>query len=339
MLNNVTLYQGNSLSTDVIDNDLIVKNLRELLRQSDAFSENTLKQLLFVFNAWSKWCQARNKPELPADPEDFKEYVAELRDRGLASTSIETYKTYLNVLHRHAGLPPLTADLSIGREMRLTRRRAAMAGEKTGQAIPLHYSDLQQLAKIWEHSVRLVDLRNLAALYMAYNTMLRVSELARIRVGELRPQTNGTMLVDVRYTKTDVNQLKILSRRTSDIVRRWLEASGLADKPEAFVIAPVTRFNRLRLTDEPMGRPAMERIFSAAWLVLDKPYAKTNKGRYATWTGHSCRVGAAQDLMLSGESLAAIMHEGSWRDPKQAMSYLRELEAQNSKLVKMLDRD
>lgn len=339
MINNVTKLQNVGLSTDVVHNESIVNNLREFLRQGEAFSENTLNQLMYIFGAWSAWCKEHNRPELPANPEDFKEYVAELRARGLASTSIETHKTYLNILHRHAGLTPLTADLSISREMRLTRRRAAIDGEKTGQAIPLHRDDIKALTKKWEHSEQLADLRNLAAIYMSYNTMLRIAELSRLRVGDLRYQPNGTILVNVRYTKTDVDVLKILGRKSAAIVTRWLKASGLVDDPEAFVLAPVTRFNTVRKMNEPMGRPALGRIFASAWSALEKDPAKTNKGRYATWTGHSCRVGAAQDLLLNGESLAVIMHEGCWRDPKQAMSYLREVEAQKSKLVNLMDNE
>jgi integrase len=144
----------------------------------------------------------------------------------------------------------------------------------------------------------LADLRNLAAIYMSYNTMLRIAELSRLRVGDLRYQPNGTILVNVRY-KTDVDVLKILGRKSAAIVTRWLKASGLVDDPEAFVLAPVTRFNTVRKMNEPMGRPALGRILPRPG-VRWKRIAKTNKGRYATWTGHSCRVGAAQDLLLNG---------------------------------------
>jgi hypothetical protein len=47
----------------------------EFLRQGEAFSENTLNQLMYIF-MWSAWCKEHNRPETPGEPEDFKEYVA-----------------------------------------------------------------------------------------------------------------------------------------------------------------------------------------------------------------------------------------------------------------------
>ena len=40
-------------------------------------------------------------------------------------------------------------------------------------------------------------------------------------------------------------------------------------------------------------------------------------------SGHSLRVGAAQDLLIRGYDLAAIMRAGGWSDPSTVSSYLR----------------
>ena len=39
--------------------------------------------------------------------------------------------------------------------------------------------------------------------------------------------------------------------------------------------------------------------------------------------GHSLRVGAAQDLLIKGYDLAAIMRAGGWSDPSTVSRYLR----------------
>lgn len=341
MANELSVISAGQLVTSPEQDDLI-KKVIELLEQSEAFSPNTFNQLKYIYGAWARWCELNHRIPLPIQAEDIKDYIKAMRTgtNARASTTINTHKTYLNLLHRHLGLPPITADLSVGREMRVTARRAAMDGERTGQAIPLHKADLIALRGVWGDSPRLVDARNLAAIYMSYNTMLRVSELARIKVTDLQYQPDGTILVDIGYTKTIVGGAglkKVLGRKVADLVKNWLRVSGLVDKHDAYVLSPVTRFNRLRVMDKPLTRPNMLKIFSDAWAALDKPLGNTNKGRYATWTGHSCRVGAAQDLMLGGETLATIMHEGTWKDPRQAMSYLRAVEAQCSKLTAMMN--
>jgi hypothetical protein len=38
-------------------------------------------------------------------------------------------------------------------------------------------------------------------------------------------------------------------------------------------------------------------------------------------SGHSCRVGAAQDLLADGVSLAAIMETGRWRTERMPARY------------------
>ena len=40
-------------------------------------------------------------------------------------------------------------------------------------------------------------------------------------------------------------------------------------------------------------------------------------------SGHSLRVGAAQDLLIRGYDLAAIMRAGGWSDPSTVLRYLR----------------
>jgi integrase len=339
MSNYLTVVTPNQLVTTTEQDDLI-KKVKELLRQKDAFSPNTFEQLKYIYNAWAAWCQVNQRQPLPIHAEDIKEYIRSLADRGVASTSIKTHKTYLNMLHRHLGLPPITLDLSVGREVRATSRRAAMDGERTGQAIPLRKRDLILLRHTWKDSPRLVERRNLAAVFMSYNTMLRQSELARIKVSDLQYQDDGTILVDIGYTKTIVGGAglkKVLGRQCAALVKEWLRLAKLEEEHDAYVLSPVTRFDRIRKMTKPLTRPNMNKIFSDAWHALGKVPMPPNKQRYTTWTGHSCRVGAAQDLMLQGESLAAIMHEGTWKDPRQAMSYLREIEAHCSKLTAVMN--
>ncbi|ENE7394559.1 integrase, partial [Escherichia coli] len=81
--------------------------------------------------------------------------------------------------------------------------------------------------------------------------------------------------------------------------------------------------NKARLTTTPLTAPAMEKIFSDAWVLLNKRDATPNKGRYRTWTGHSARVGAAIDMAEKQVSMVEIMQEGTWKKPETLMRYLR----------------
>lgn len=43
------------------------------------------------------------------------------------------------------------------------------------------------------------------------------------------------------------------------------------------------------------------------------------------YSSHSLRIGAAQDLLAAGNSLAAIMEGGRWKSPEMVLRYVRHL--------------
>ena len=208
---------------------------------------------------------------------------------------------------------------------RIRREAATEKGERTGQAIPLRWDDLKLLDVLLSRSERLVDLRNRAFLFVAYNTLMRMSEISRIRVGDL-DQTGDTVTLHISHTKTITTAAgldKVLSRCTTAVLNDWLEVSGLRQHPDAVLFPPIHRSNKARITTTPLTAPAMEKIFSDAWGLLNKRDATPNKGRYRTWTGHSARVGAAIDMAEKQVSMVEIMQEGTWKKPETLMRYLR----------------
>lgn len=53
--------------------------------------------------------------------------------------------------------------------------------------------------------------------------------------------------------------------------------------------------------------------------------AKVSKEQIKNISGHSIRVGAAQDLINSGVSLPILMNRGRWSKPDTAMRYVEAL--------------
>ncbi|MDM8921768.1 tyrosine-type recombinase/integrase [Escherichia coli] len=155
--------------------------------------------------------------------------------------------------------------------------------------------------------------------------LMRMSEISRIRVGDL-DQTGDTVTLHISHTKTITTAAgldKVLSRRTTAVLNDWLDVSGLREHPDAVLFPPIHRSNKARITTTPLTAPAMEKIFSDAWVLLNKRDATPNKGRYRTWTGHSARVGAAIDMAEKQVSMVEIMQEGTWKKPETLMRYLR----------------
>ena len=52
-------------------------------------------------------------------------------------------------------------------------------------------------------------------------------------------------------------------------------------------------------------------------------------------SGHSTRVGAAQDLTAAGFGLAEIMHNGRWKTGEMLMRYTEHLQARRGAMAKL----
>jgi integrase len=316
------------------------QRLRNFLRDREAYSDNTFRDLVSVIRIYSDWCRQRGAAWFPVDDEMARIYLMDMYDSGLASTTVDKHYAMLNMLLKQAGLTTLAESQSVTLAMRKIRRDAGTGGEeRTGQAIPLRLDDLRLLNVLLSRSGRAVDLRNLTFLFVAYNTLLRISEIGRLRVRDLEIEGDNVTL-NVSHTKTIVSAaglVKSLSAISSRLVIDWLDKSGLSDHPEAILFPPVRKNGAVAIVEKPMSTPALEKIFSDAWLELRREPMPVNKGRYATWTGHSARVGAAQDMSDHGTTLVEIMREGTWKTPATVMGYLRKTKANKGAMSKLLD--
>lgn len=318
----------------------VANNLRKFIADKAAYSENTFRDLLAVIRRWAFWCNDRGVAYLPIDPELAREYFLEMAESGLASSTIDKHYAMMNMLCRESGLPELRGSVDLKRALKRIRREAVMQGERTGQAVPFRLQDLQLLSHVLGRSDKLADQRNLAFLYVAYNTLCRLAEISRIRVCDLEISENGHVIINLSHTKTMVTAagvVKHLSRAAAGQLLHWLAISGLSDHPEAVVFGPVRHNNTAGVSEKPMSAPATEKIFKDAWDLLGKDPVPDNKGRYTKWSGHSARVGAAMDMAERDATMTQIMQEGTWRDPKTVMRYLRRSESQKGRMSGILD--
>lgn len=320
----------------------LAQRLREFVQDKEAFAPNTWRQLLSVMRVCQRWAQANNRTLLPMSPEDLRDYLSYLQSIGRASTTIGTHQSLIAMLHRNAGLVPPSTSPLVSRAVKKINRVAVVSGERTGQAVPFRLRDLQKVEKVWAETPSLRNLRDLAFLHVAYSTLMRISEVARLRVGDVMRAEDGRIILEGSWTKTllDTGSLvKALGSASSAILTRWIIQSGLIDEPDAYLFCPIHRSGKVFVTtDEPMSTPALKSIFTRAWQAaghLDT--MKPNKNRYRRWSGHSARVGAAQDLAREGYSVPQIMQEGTWKKPETLMRYIRYVEAHKGAMVDLME--
>lgn len=328
-----------TFSSEGIDQE-ILRKLQGFIDDREAYSENTWRQLISAFRAWGRWCWQHDYPYLPIQPEPLREYVLFMKQR-LTVSSVRQHLAMLGMLQRQGGLLPAGQHPIVTRVVKKISRMAVENGERIGQAIPFHVTDLKAVAAIWAGSEQLTEARNLAYLSIAYNTLLRMSEISRLKVGDINFSSNGPTTIYIGRTKTIISGdglVKALSNFTTTHLRHWLIQSGLLNQPDAYIFCRVNKSNRVISSNEKtLSAVTLESIFKSGWLAVKGPVlADRQGGRYSTWTGHSARVGAAQDMAKNDVSLPKIMHEGTWKKPETVMRYIRNLEASKSAMLDIL---
>jgi len=323
--------------------DELRETLEAFVADKDAFSPNTWRQLMSVMRISYRWAQENGRCFFPMSSADLRDYLSWLQAKGRASTTIASHAALLSTLHRNAGVESPNRSPLVFRTLKKINRTAVVSGERTGQAVPFRLSDLTRLDARWANSEKLQDVRNLAFLHLAYNSLLRVSELARLRVRDISRAEDGRIILDVAWTKTIVQTggvIKALSSHSTQRLTEWLLLSGLVAEPDAFVFCPVHRSNiPIIKTERPLTLPALEAIFMQAWQEVGPTVpARANKGRYLGWSGHSARVGAAQDMARQGYSVAQIMQEGTWKKPETLMRYIRNVDAHKGAMVDYMEK-
>jgi hypothetical protein len=102
----------------------------------------------------------------------------------------------------------------------------------TGQALPFMVADLNILRRALQKSDDVRDIRDLAMIWVGFETLLRNVEIRRIKTGDLKWQNDSACyLLDVMRTKTSLssNLTFQLSPQCSRHVRRLIETVEYTD--------------------------------------------------------------------------------------------------------------
>ncbi len=299
----------------------LIERLDEYARTAaGAFAQNTERALAADTRVFAAWCGANGHAMLPASPETVAAFIdaqAELK----APATVARYRASIAALHRAAGLEnPCQAEA-----VRLAIRRMNRAkGRRQKQAEPLNRGSVERMlgrqgaalsqnaANTPVEAPRLIDQRDAALIAVAYDTLLRRSELVSLRIEDLQRGPDGSATILVRRTKTDQDgegAVKYLAPDTLRHLDAWLAGAGFLSGP---VFRPVDKLGRAG--DAALEAQEVRRLFQKlaanAGVILPRPPS-----------GHSTRVGAAQDMLAAGLELGEVMQAGSWKSVTMVARY------------------
>lgn len=295
--------------TEALPADL-QENLRTYADQAAAaYSENTARAIRADTARFASWCGERNLTNLPATAETVAAFVDAMAPERAAAT-VQRYVASIGHLHRAAG----AADPTRTEVVRLALRRLRRTyGTRQRQAAGIT-SDLRARLLDAADPARIKGLRDRALLAVAYDTLMRRSELAALELSDLSCAADGSGSVLVRRSKGDPDgrgQVRYLAPDTLTMVRAWLSAAGVADGPLFRTLRKggAVRQNRLDPGD-------IARIFKELGRA-----AGARQEAVQQLSGHSTRIGAAQDLVAIGVGIPQVMRDGGWRSPTMIARY------------------
>ena len=284
-----------------------------ILKIEGAYAPSTIRAYRADFKDFIHFCHDRNANALPAQPNLIVQYICNLTGGGRSSASIRRALCGLSAIHKLNRFDDPTKDPDVVLEMRRMHRKL---GRSSSQAGSINADTLEKLLLATDDSIR--GIRDRALLLVAYDTLCRRSELVSLQVKDVKVNIkNGieTSSILLRKSKTDqdsTGKWLHLSQRAHHALMEWIKE---LPKDWEYIIVGINRGRRLSRCS--LGSGQVNRIYKR---IARK--AGLDESEIEGISGHSIRVGAAQDLLNSGASMPIIMHRGRWSKTDTVMRYL-----------------
>ena len=278
-----------------------------------SWASNTRKAYVAGWNDFTSWCLENRCPGLPAAPADvglYLEHLVEQQGRTLATARLRL--AAIAAAHRLGKHPDPTPDplvkatlKRLAREHGKPRQQAKgltseglAAVKATAQIQRVHQGKRRRKETETEAAKRaLVDL---ALLQVMRDGLLRGSEASALRWGDVELHEDGSGRLHMARPKTNQSAERAVLYLGPPAVEALL-----AIRPEEAVIDPNTRVFGLSASQ-------IRRRIKAATRMA---------GLGEGFSGHSARVGMAQDLSAAGAELPELMTAGRWDSPTMPAKY------------------
>lgn len=293
--------------------------LHKTIEQIDgAYAESTIRAYRSNFIKFISYCESVETNALPADPQTIAGFIEKLSEENYHSASIRQAIATIATIHTLNDYDNPTTKSEVRLALKRMHRKI---GRFSKQAHGITKELLDEMLAFTDDSLR--GLRDRALLLVAYDTMCRRSELVRLLVGDIdtqiidRRNNIESTVIFIEQSKTDQEAngrwLRI-SQNTAKAIENWLRESGIK---EGCIFRGVDRANTVQ---EKLTPGQICRIYKR---IARK--AGFGEDFISRVSGHSMRVGAAQDLLLSGASLPMIMAKGRWSKSDTVMRYVEKI--------------
>ena len=284
---------------------------RRVAAALEALAPNSRKQYGSAWNNFAAWSEANDRQALPCDPETLADYLVFRHAQGAAPASIRIDRAAVCKVHAVHNFDNPGSDSLVKDTLRTIAREGRERGR--GQAQGIGWTAAEAAASIASNGGSdVAGLRDAAIIRVASDTLARISEIAALQVSDLETDSDGGT-VTIRAGKADQTgegSTRYVGPATVAAVSRWMDAASITSGP---------LFRRIRkggqVQDAGLSAEAVRAIIRKRAQDVDAIPGKVS--------GHSFRVGSAQELARDGASIAELQQAGGWLSESQPGRYVK----------------
>jgi integrase len=286
-----------------------------------AYAANTLRAQKSDGAIFQVFCEGRGESFLPAHATTIRAFIEHEVNSGKKPATVRRYIATIGRAHIGAGL----LNPCSGEAVRLgLKKMGRETSARQAQARALGWNEIKEFIESAGKGLR-AD-RERALLCVAYETLARRGELVALELRDIEFWPNGTGQALIRRGKTDAEgqgRVAYLSRETVKWLRIWLEHAKIS---EGRIFRRLIGRDQISDALHPGSvAPIFKRV--AQWIGMPARFV-------AEVSGHSTRVGAAQDLAELDIDLAAITQAGGWKSTRMPLQYAEKINAARSGMAR-----
>ncbi len=273
-----------------------------------AYAPSTIRAYNSNFENFIKFCDENNISALPAPNQIVASYIKKLSNH-LRSSSIKIAVASIAAVHNLNSLKDPTQHPDVKIEM---RRMYRTLGRYAKQAYGINKDLLDKMIAATDNSLR--GIRDKAILLVAYDSLCRRSELVSLAFEDLTINNqDGSLKLKLRKSKIDphgIGKNLYLSNKAQKALQEWIDKSLVSSGK---IFRAINRTGRIK---ESLNSAQINRIYKRL-----AELSEVNPSIIKNISGHSMRVGAAQDLLSTGATLPTLMNRGRWKKIDTVMRY------------------
>lgn len=310
---------------------------------------------------WLAFCAHYDRVVLPAAFDDVRDFLDLLVDAGRRKATLEHILWSLTDIHRRHGCPT-PMDSAIARDYWKDLLRERVDAEQA-QATPMTLDVLEAMA----HALRTEPLatrrvaplrralaekaqqrrrqRDVALLHTAYDLLMRASELVAMTWARIDALPRGGGTYRFGRTKTDqagVGRTLYLRPETVLALQQWRETAPIGEHvfhavAEDLALEPTSAANAEEAQRWRIRRAAAQQREAAPLStrevgnVMRRAATLAGLDPQTQWlSGHSARVGAAQDMVRAGSTTAQVQIAGRWSSERMPIRYAERVMARDA---------